>query len=105
MDAPQHTLTRPRNRTTPCARPQIECRLCLTLHPNEGNYLAHTQGKRHQQNLAKRAAKEASDKPAAPAPNKRVALRRTVKIGRPGYRVTKQYDPEARMRSLLFQVG
>lgn len=22
---------------------QIECRLCLTLHPNEGNYLAHTQ--------------------------------------------------------------
>jgi hypothetical protein len=25
-----------------------ECKLCLTLHPNEGNYLAHTQGKRHQ---------------------------------------------------------
>jgi len=24
-----------------------------------GNYLAHTQGKRHQQNLAKRAAREA----------------------------------------------
>jgi hypothetical protein len=22
---------------------QIECKLCLTLHPNEGNYLAHTQ--------------------------------------------------------------
>ncbi|KIY95898.1 Splicing factor 3A subunit 2 [Monoraphidium neglectum] len=84
---------------------QIECRLCLTLHPNEGNYLAHTQGKRHQQNLAKRAAKEASDKPAAPAPNKRVSVRKTVKIGRPGYRVTKQYDPEAHMRSLLFQVG
>ncbi|KAI8465317.1 MAG: hypothetical protein J3K34DRAFT_91919 [Monoraphidium minutum] len=83
---------------------QIECRLCLTLHPNEGNYLAHTQGKRHQQNLAKRAAKEASDKPAAPAPNKRVAVKKSVKIGRPGYRVTKQYDPEARMRSLLFQV-
>lgn len=83
---------------------QIECRLCLTLHPNEGNYLAHTQGKRHQQNLAKRAAREAADKPAAPAPNKRVALKKTVKIGRPGYRVTKQYDPEARMRSLLFQV-
>ena len=28
-----------------------ECKLCLTLHNNEGNYLAHTQGKRHQQNL------------------------------------------------------
>ena len=26
----------------------FECKLCLTLHKNEGNYLAHTQGKRHQ---------------------------------------------------------
>eukprot|EP00884_Botryococcus_braunii_P019345 jgi/Botrbrau1/6094/Bobra.177_1s0032.1 len=42
---------------------QYECRLCLTLHNNEGNYLAHTQGKRHQQNLAKRAAREAAEKP------------------------------------------
>ena len=24
---------------------QIECRLCLTIHPNEGNYLAHTQAR------------------------------------------------------------
>jgi splicing factor 3A subunit 2 len=31
------------------------------LHSNEGNYLAHTQGKRHQQNLARRAAKDALD--------------------------------------------
>ena len=22
----------------------VECRLCLTLHTNEGSYLAHTQG-------------------------------------------------------------
>ena len=28
-----------------------ECKLCLTLHNNEGSYLAHTQGKKHQQNL------------------------------------------------------
>lgn len=25
-----------------------ECKLCLTLHNNEGSYLAHTQGKKHQ---------------------------------------------------------
>lgn len=89
---------------------QIECRLCLTLHPNEGNYLAHTQvrkyeqhggqpmylraassvalrehgvlhtfaqGKRHQQNLAKRAAREAAEKQAAPAPQKRAAVKKT----------------------------
>jgi len=84
-----------------------ECKLCLTIHGNEGNYLAHTQGKRHQQNLAKRAAREASENPALPAANSkrtRAAPRKTVKIGRPGYRVTKQYDAATRQRSLLFQV-
>ncbi|MEW5302282.1 MAG: hypothetical protein WDW38_000301 [Sanguina aurantia] len=83
---------------------QIECRLCLTLHTNEGNYLAHTQGKRHQQALAKRAAREAQDKPVAPAPNKRASVKKTVKIGRPGYRVTKQFNADTCQRSLLFQV-
>lgn len=136
---------------------QYECRLCLTLHNNEGNYLAHTQarstslalhempmqvsvrtcpnggcsgdvwqgcepclvsssracperlcgrvqGKRHQQNMAKRAAREAAEKPAQPQPQKRVSIKKTVKIGRPGYRVTKQFDPEVDQRSLLFQV-
>ncbi|GAB2229621.1 hypothetical protein Drorol1_Dr00013868 [Drosera rotundifolia] len=82
-----------------------ECKLCLTLHNNEGNYLAHTQGKRHQTNLAKRAAREAKDAPVQPQPHKRkVALKRSVKIGRPGYRVTKQFDPETKQRSLLFQI-
>ncbi|KAK3236997.1 Splicing factor 3A subunit 2 [Cymbomonas tetramitiformis] len=82
-----------------------ECRLCLTLHNNEGNYLAHTQGKRHQQNLAKRAAREAAEAPSQPQPNKRkVSVRKTVKIGRPGYCVTKQFDHESKQRSLLFQI-
>jgi splicing factor 3A subunit 2 len=48
-----------------------ECKLCLTLHNNEGNYLAHSQGKRHQTNLAKRVAREAKDAPTQPQPNKR----------------------------------
>ncbi|KAI3472873.1 hypothetical protein Pfo_030318 [Paulownia fortunei] len=82
-----------------------ECKLCLTLHNNEGNYLAHTQGKRHQTNLAKRAAREAKEAPAQPQPHKRkIALKKIVKIGRPGYRVTKQFDPETKQRSLLFQI-
>jgi hypothetical protein len=63
------------------------------------------QGKRHQQNLAKRAAWEAQDKPTAPAPQKRAAVSKTVKIGRPGYRVTKQFAADTKQRSLLFQVG
>eukprot|EP00794_Sanderia_malayensis_P016564 gene16564-18243_t len=82
-----------------------ECKLCLTLHNNEGSYLAHTQGKKHQQNLARRAAKDAKDAPSQPAPEKaRVNVKKFVKIGRPGYKVTKQRDPETGQHSLLFQV-
>lgn len=54
--------------------------------------------------MAKRAAKEAADQAVAPAPQRRVALRKTVKIGRPGYRVTKEFDSEAGARALLFQI-
>ncbi|XP_078448921.1 splicing factor 3A subunit 2 [Lampetra planeri] len=82
-----------------------ECKLCLTLHNNEGSYLAHTQGKKHQANLARRAAKEAKDAPVQPAPEKvKVDVKKFVKIGRPGYKVTKQRDPESNQQSLLFQI-
>ncbi|TRY55908.1 hypothetical protein DNTS_001745 [Danionella cerebrum] len=82
-----------------------ECKLCLTLHNNEGSYLAHTQGKKHQANLARRAAKEAKDSPAQPAPEKvKVEVKKFVKIGRPGYKVTKQRDPDHGQQSLLFQI-
>ncbi|XP_030074683.1 splicing factor 3A subunit 2 [Microcaecilia unicolor] len=82
-----------------------ECKLCLTLHNNEGSYLAHTQGKKHQTNLARRAAKEAKEAPAQPAPEKvKVEVKKFVKIGRPGYKVTKQRDQEMGQQSLLFQI-
>lgn len=83
-----------------------ECKLCLTLHNNEGSYLAHTQGKKHQSNLARRAAKDAKDAQIQPSllNKSKVDVRRFVKIGRPGYRVTKQLDPENKQQSLLFQI-
>jgi splicing factor 3A subunit 2 len=75
------------------------------IHNNEGSYLAHTQGKKHQQNLARRAAKEAKEAPIQPAPEKvRVSIKKFVKIGRPGYKVTKQRDPDSGQHSLLFQI-
>jgi hypothetical protein len=67
--------------------------------------LGCVQGKRHQQNMAKRAAREAAEKTVAPAPQKRAAVKKTIKIGRPGYRVTKQFDQDAMQRALLFQVS
>jgi len=82
-----------------------ECKLCLTLHNNEGSYLAHTQGKKHQSNLAKRAARDAQEQPVQPAPLKPVVeVKKFVKIGRPGYKVTKQRVLETKQQSLLFQV-
>lgn len=98
-----------------------ECKLCLTLHNNEGNYLAHTQGKRHQTNLARRAAKEAADaaNSASAAAFAQAAVKqqamaearaasRALRIGLPGYKVTKQKrlgDGDVGVqRVLVFQV-
>lgn len=53
-----------------CCAGQFECRLCLTLHTNEGSYLSHTQGKKHQTNLSRRLAKEKADAVVAPMPLK-----------------------------------
>lgn len=88
-----------------------ECKLCLTLHNNEGSYLAHTQGKKHQTNLARRAAKEAQESqnqnvPLHSASNAaKIKVKKvTVKIGRPGYKVTKVRDPITKQLGLLFQI-
>jgi splicing factor 3A subunit 2 len=88
-----------------------------------GSYLAHTQGKRHQENIGRRAAREAQRLNAAPSLTiKKPTRPKAPRIGRPGfammhlhctefllmlscsYRVTKQYDSETGSRSLLFQV-
>ena len=80
----------------------IECRLCLTLHTNEGSYLAHTQGKKHQTNLGRRAAREAKQSTSyvdaqrlltAGSAVMEVEKKRFVKIGRPGYKITKVREP------------
>jgi splicing factor 3A subunit 2 len=103
----------------------FECRLCLTVHQNDGSYLAHTQGKKHQTNLARRAAREDSNAAAASAridpitglPVK--ALGRglssigagaaagrqpQLRVGRPGYKVTKIRDPVTRQLGLMLQL-
>jgi splicing factor 3A subunit 2 len=90
----------------------FECKLCLTLHTTEGNYLAHTQGKRHQNNLGRRAAREEKMGLAAKAPAAAAAAQQhqqqqqqaAIKIGRPGYKVTKSRDPQTNQRTLLFEV-
>uniref|UniRef100_A0A7S4UCX1 Matrin-type domain-containing protein n=1 Tax=Paramoeba aestuarina TaxID=180227 RepID=A0A7S4UCX1_9EUKA len=85
-----------------------ECKLCLTLHNTEGNYLAHTQGKKHQNNQKRRAAREAKNAEAVQAnmtfKPKVIPQRKTRKIGRPGYKVTKQVNSETQQKSLFFEI-
>jgi splicing factor 3A subunit 2 len=57
----------------------FECKLCLTLHQTEGNYLAHTQGKRHQSNLGRRAAMDATAAKATTVTE--VVKKRVIRIG------------------------
>jgi splicing factor 3A subunit 2 len=100
----------------------FECRLCLTVHQNDGSYLAHTQGKKHQTNLARRAAKEQREGKGNIDPTTGLPVgvvgagfaalglgqggprRNVVKIGRPGYKITKVRDPVTRQQGLLFQL-
>jgi len=89
-----------------------ECKLCLTLHTNEGNYLAHTQGKKHQAGLARRAAMEAklkgkTDMGPSVLPSSTASTIPTVqrvKIGRPGYEITKSRHYQTNQRCLSFQL-
>ncbi|KAF2842285.1 putative splicing factor 3a subunit 2 [Patellaria atrata CBS 101060] len=87
----------------------FECRLCLTVHQNDGSYLAHTQGRKHQTNLARRAAREQKEgrdrEGVLPGMGQTVQVRKNlVKIGRPGYKITKVRHPLTRQSGLLFQL-
>ncbi|KAL2315441.1 Pre-mRNA-splicing factor sap62 [Schizosaccharomyces pombe] len=89
----------------------FECRLCLTTHANENSYLTHTQGKKHQTNLARRQALE-NKKSQENAPQvlsgisqSHVQVKKSVvKIGRPGYKVSKIREAESGKFGLRFQI-
>ena len=82
-----------------------ECRLCLTLHSNEGSYLSHTQGKKHQTNLARRAAREARDSAITPQKkNEQPSKMKTIKIGKPIFRYKKQKDQETSQKQIMFEI-
>ena len=88
-----------------------ECRLCLTVHQNDGSYLAHTQGRKHQTNLARRAAREEKegktrDDRLQQSLNNGVPIKKNaVKIGRPGYEIMKTRDPLTKQHGLQFHLS
>ncbi|OXV08394.1 hypothetical protein Egran_03843, partial [Elaphomyces granulatus] len=88
---------------------KIVCRLCATEHQNDGSYLAHTQGHKHQINLARRASREQEegkhqDSALLPGAMGVQVKKNAVSIGRPGYKITKIRDHLTRQHGLLFQL-
>ena len=88
-----------------------ECRLCLTIHTNEGSYLAHTQGKKHQTNLAKRQLKDQMLQSKMNNQNQNSNITQNnfpistyTKIGVPGYKITKMKDASTLQQSILFEI-
>ena len=86
-----------------------ECRLCLTQHKTESNYLAHTQGSRHQQNLRRRQIQNAerennSEANLAAQQAKAKQKVKIPRIGQPGYRVSKGRDPKTGQKYVYFEI-
>ena len=81
-----------------------ECRLCLTIHINEASYLAHTQGKKHQTNLNKRLLIEQKnlEKKNEFEIENQVEYKNFIKIGQPGYKVTKMKNELG--KNILFEI-
>jgi len=88
-----------------------ECKLCLTLHRDEANYLAHTQGKKHQQGLAYRAhleklkqEREQQGLDGALVQPSQAPTKLKLRVGRPAYKVFKSRDPDTNHRCLSFEL-
>jgi splicing factor 3A subunit 2 len=92
---------------------KYECKLCMSLHLNEGSYLAHTQGKKHKVNLLKRAQLDANAaaKAGGTAPGGSTGaggkpagggvFKHVIRIGLPAYKVTKLLDTNIKSGALL----
>jgi len=86
---------------------RYECKLCLTQHKTESNYLAHTQGMRHQKNIRKRQmqnAEQANNSEAKLAAQRAAKKIKIPRIGQPGYRISKGTDPNTGQRYFYFEI-
>ena len=82
----------------------LECKLCLTTHMSESNYITHTTGRRHQLNLMRRAEIEKRQNGLTSDSNidKNIKKRYWKSIGKPQYKAIKIRDEETSKKGLLF---
>ena len=89
----------------------MECRLCGTVHATEGNYMSHSQGRRHQTALTQRVERDAklrarqSGAILTTTSTSSLKPKKTIKKGRPGYRVVKFVDAETGSKGLQFTLS
>ena len=88
----------------------FECRLCLTVHQNDASYLAHTQGRKHSTNLARRNARDEQQKDkdkdggSIGAGFGGVPKKSFITIGTPEYELKKIRDPLTKQLGLSVHI-
>ena len=86
------------------------------MHQNDGSYLAHTQGRKHQTNLARRAARDEKEREKENAHNGQhggtigagfggVPKKSFITIGTPQYEMKKILDPLTKQVGLLAHIS
>lgn len=83
----------------------LECKLCLTTHMTESNYITHTTGRRHQLNLMRRAESEKKQQNLNSKDKENDSLiekRHWKTVGKPIYNVSKIRDPVSLNKGLIF---
>ena len=83
---------------------QFECRLCLTMHSNEGSYLAHTRGQKHQSNLKKSLNRDLDKEPTEVLPRTKQISKNIARIGLPAYTIQKEVDPITYEQKIHFEI-
>lgn len=87
----------------------MECRLCGTVHATEGSYMSHSQGRRHQTALTQRVERDAKlrarQSGVVLTTTSSLKPKKTLKKGRPGYRVVKFIDAETGNKGLQFTLS
>lgn len=94
-----------------------ECKLCGTTHNNEGNYLSHTQGKKHSTNLMRRNIKINGPNPSLNNNNNKIDnnanndmnnlsndLKLKNLIGKPVYILHKIRDSTSKKFSIFIEI-
>jgi len=82
----------------------IKCKLCLTTHRSDSGYLAHTQGKRHLTNIAKRKSTHLGNNYIIFNEKKSDPYAEKTDNNYPGFTILKSFDHTNENKILLIEL-